>query len=93
MMPTVVGHIFGSANMSVTMGMILTSWTFGYLLVRQTPLSRSILLLANLVYRDLLSQATSWKPVVAPTMALLHTDLQCTLPVRLLLLRRLSLLS
>lgn len=35
MMPTVVGHIFGSANMSVTMGMILTSWTFGYLLVRQ----------------------------------------------------------
>jgi MFS family permease len=33
MMPTVVGHIFGSANMSVTMGMILTSWTFGYLLV------------------------------------------------------------
>ncbi|KAM0695386.1 hypothetical protein Q7P36_005745 [Cladosporium allicinum] len=32
MMPTVVGHIFGSANMSVTMGMILTSWTFGYLL-------------------------------------------------------------
>jgi MFS family permease len=35
MMPTVVGHIFGSANMSVTMGMILTSWTFGYLLVRR----------------------------------------------------------
>jgi MFS family permease len=33
MMPTVVGHIFGSANMSVTMGMILTSWSFGYTLV------------------------------------------------------------
>lgn len=33
MMPTVVGHIFGTANMSVTMGMILTGWTFGYLLV------------------------------------------------------------
>lgn len=93
MMPTVVGHIFGSANMSVTMGMILTSWTFGYLLVRQTPLSRSILLLANRVYRDPLSQATFWKPAVAPTMALLPTGLRCTLPVRLLLLQRLSLLS
>lgn len=32
MMPTVVGHVFGSANMSVTMGMVLTGWTFGYLL-------------------------------------------------------------
>lgn len=30
MFPTVVGHLFGSANMSVTMGMILTSWSFGY---------------------------------------------------------------
>jgi hypothetical protein len=33
MMPTVVGHMFGSANMSVTMGMILTSWSFGYTFV------------------------------------------------------------
>lgn len=33
MMPTVVGHLFGSANMSVTMGMILTSWSFGYTFV------------------------------------------------------------
>jgi MFS family permease len=33
MFPTVVGHLFGSANMSVTMGMILTSWSFGYTLV------------------------------------------------------------
>jgi predicted MFS family arabinose efflux permease len=43
MMPTVVGHIFGSANMSVTMGMILTSWTFGYLLVcRDIPLQTKL---------------------------------------------------
>lgn len=33
MFPTVVGHLFGSANMSVTMGMILTSWSFGYTFV------------------------------------------------------------
>lgn len=33
-MPTVVGHTFGSAKMSVTMGMILTGWTGGYLMVR-----------------------------------------------------------
>lgn len=50
MMPTVVGHIFGSANMSVTMGMILTSWTFGYLLVRRVsfpPLTRDFLSLTK----------------------------------------------
>jgi MFS family permease len=36
MFPTVVGHLFGSANMSVTMGMILTSWSFGYTFVSPT---------------------------------------------------------
>lgn len=33
MIPTCVGHIFGSARMSVTMGMILTGWTGGYAMV------------------------------------------------------------
>lgn len=41
MMPTVVGHVFGSGNMSVTMGMVLTGWTFGYLL--GSPVSGYIL--------------------------------------------------
>ncbi len=31
--PTVVGHIFGSANTSITFGMLLTGWTFGYVMV------------------------------------------------------------
>lgn len=31
-MPTVVANIFGSARVSVAMGMIFTAWTGGYLL-------------------------------------------------------------
>lgn len=31
-MPTVVGNIFGSARVSIAMGMIVTGWTGGYLL-------------------------------------------------------------
>ncbi len=33
-MPTVVGNVFGSARVSVAMGMIVTSWGGGYLMVR-----------------------------------------------------------
>lgn len=33
-MPTVVGNVFGSARVSVAMGMIVTGWAGGYLLVR-----------------------------------------------------------
>lgn len=32
-MPTVVGNVFGSARVSVAMGMIVTGWGGGYLLV------------------------------------------------------------
>ena len=32
-MPTVVGNVFGSARVSVAMGMIVTSWAGGYLMV------------------------------------------------------------
>jgi len=32
-MPTVVGNVFGSARLSVAMGMIVTSWGGGYLMV------------------------------------------------------------
>ena len=31
-MPTVVGNVFGSARVSVAMGMIVTGWTRGYLM-------------------------------------------------------------
>lgn len=31
-MPTVVGNIFGSARVSVAMGMVVTSWAGGYLM-------------------------------------------------------------
>lgn len=33
-MPTVVGSVFGSARVSVAMGMIITGWGGGYLMVR-----------------------------------------------------------
>lgn len=33
-MPTVVGNVFGSARVSVAMGMVVTGWAGGYLLVR-----------------------------------------------------------
>lgn len=32
-MPTVVGNVFGSARVSVAMGMVVTGWAGGYLLV------------------------------------------------------------
>lgn len=32
-MPTVVGNVFGSARVSVAMGMVVTGWGGGYLLV------------------------------------------------------------
>ena len=32
-MPTVVGNVFGSARVSVAMGMIVSGWVGGYLLV------------------------------------------------------------
>lgn len=32
-MPTVVGSVFGSARVSVAMGMIITGWGGGYLMV------------------------------------------------------------
>jgi predicted MFS family arabinose efflux permease len=36
-MPTVVGSIFGSARVSVAVGMIVTGWVGGYLLVGLIP--------------------------------------------------------
>lgn len=35
-MPTAVGHVLGSAIMSLVMGMILTSWTGGYVMVSKS---------------------------------------------------------
>ena len=32
-MPTVVGNVFGSARVAVAMGMIVTGWAGGYLMV------------------------------------------------------------
>jgi len=32
-MPTVVGNVFGSARVSIAMGMVVTGWSAGYLLV------------------------------------------------------------
>lgn len=38
-MPTVVGNVFGSARMGVAMGMVVTSWAGGYLMVSFVDLS------------------------------------------------------
>jgi predicted MFS family arabinose efflux permease len=32
-MPTVIGNVFGSARVAVAMGMIVTGWAGGYLMV------------------------------------------------------------
>lgn len=34
LMPTVAGQVFGSARVSVALGMLVSAWSFGYLLVR-----------------------------------------------------------
>ena len=41
-MPTVVGSVFGSARVSVAMGMIVTGWAGGYLMVNHIDLLQSI---------------------------------------------------
>jgi hypothetical protein len=81
MFPTVVGHLFGSANMSVTMGMILTSWSFGYTFVSSLIILKHELTLtdSSRVHR---LQATSSKQAEAPTTASDPTDPPCTSPER-----------
>lgn len=43
-MPTVVGNVFGSARMGVAMGMVVTSWAGGYLMVSFFILGRRFFL-------------------------------------------------
>lgn len=81
MFPTVVGHLFGSANMSVTMGMILTSWSFGYTFVSSLIMLKHELTLTDSSRVHPL-QATSSKQAEAPTTASDPTDLPCTSPER-----------
>lgn len=79
MFPTVVGHLFGSANMSVTMGMILTSWSFGYTFVSSLIMPNKGITL-TIATRDHLSRATSSRQAEAPTTASDPTDPPCTSP-------------
>ena len=37
--PTVVGSVFGSARVSVAMGMMVTGWAGGYLMVSEIPMA------------------------------------------------------
>lgn len=41
-MPTVAGQVFGSARVSVALGMLVTSWSGGYLMVGKFALRLSI---------------------------------------------------
>lgn len=49
-MPTVVGTVFGSARVSVAMGMIVSGWTGGYLMVSDGDLTAEF----NVCYADFL---------------------------------------
>ena len=46
-MPTVVGNVFGSARVSVAMGMIVTSWGAGYLMVIDVHLDAKFTYILN----------------------------------------------
>lgn len=47
-MPTVVGNVFGSERVSVAMGMVVTGWGGGYLMVSlDTSLIRRRLVVTN----------------------------------------------
>lgn len=46
-MPTVVGNVFGSARVSVAMGMIVTSWGAGYLMVIDVHLNTKPICVLN----------------------------------------------
>lgn len=51
-MPTAVGTVFGTANMSVTMGMMITGWTGGYTFV-SSPIFTPVLLMLTISCRAL----------------------------------------
>lgn len=50
-MPTVVGNVFGSARVSVAMGMVVTGWGGGYLLVCAPNETSSKLLVTDATFR------------------------------------------
>lgn len=71
-MPTVVGNTFGSARVSVVMGMVVTGWAGGYLLVslrRWNGIPSKLPLFANRVFRVHQLPGSSSMRLVERTMA------------------------
>ncbi len=62
-MPTVVGNVFGSQRVAVAMGMVITGWGGGYLMVRR-PLQFFIMFMPNTYARVHPLLATCWAHMV-----------------------------
>lgn len=77
-MPTVVGNVFGSTRVSVAMGMTVTGWAGGYLLVsisvpRVSVFCHHICLILTFFYRAPQLLVISWMHVAGRTVATLRT--------------------
>jgi MFS family permease len=66
-MPTVVGKVFGSARVSVAMGMIVTGWVGGYLLVSGWSMSD----LGHMMVSKILTRS---RELPSPALCLMLTE-------------------
>lgn len=87
-MPTVVGNVFGSARVSVAMGMVVTGWGGGYLLVRYWSKCTSLWLLTMVINRVLPLQDTCWMLAEARKEGLTHSILPSITLARWLLVQQ-----
>lgn len=87
-MPTVVGNVFGSARVSVAVGMIVSGWLGGYLMVSVSLDITWMGLTLVLVYRVLRLLATFSMPQVARRVVLVRTVRPFSMLGRWLLLPR-----
>jgi MFS family permease len=79
-MPTVIGNVFGSARLSVAMGMIVTGWGGGYLMV--SYVNQPFLQFSNALERVLPLQAIYLKRTVARNKDFMLTGLPFSMLVQ-----------
>lgn len=91
-MPTIAGNVFGSQRLSVVMGMIVTGWAGGYLMVCLNNLmdcldkkKKKILILSVNRVRQL--PDICWRRMGERVRGWRHTDRPSSMPVRWLLAR------
>lgn len=80
--PTVVGNVFGSARVVVALGMIVTGWAGGYLMVGSRALLNIRATLMLTMSRVLPLRATSWTHMAARTADCTPIVLPCSTPAR-----------